>query len=103
MQKSDNGLPRRIRVDLYTRAELAIRHAQSEVEKAGAHPRLTDALTLLSGAGEACADGLEALGVTQTAPGRTGFCTECGQAIASFEGLQGCPACGTSGLPCIDS
>jgi RNA polymerase subunit RPABC4/transcription elongation factor Spt4 len=29
-----------------------------------------------------------------------GFCTECGHEVNSFEGLNGCPKCGTKGLPC---
>lgn len=29
-----------------------------------------------------------------------GFCTVCGVQVASFEGLQRCPHCGTQSLPC---
>lgn len=29
-----------------------------------------------------------------------GYCTDCGHAIASFDGLSACPACGTPGLLC---
>lgn len=29
-----------------------------------------------------------------------GFCTLCGQDVESFEGLEGCPHCGTTGTPC---
>lgn len=32
----------------------------------------------------------------------SGFCTECGERIASFEGLSSCPFCGTRGVPCED-
>ena len=53
---SDNGFPRRIRTDLQTPAEAAIRNAIVEVEKAGAHPRLTDAVVLLGQARDAVAD-----------------------------------------------
>lgn len=53
---SDNGFPRRIRLDLYAPAEMAIREAVVEVEKAGAHPLLTDAVLLLGQAREKVAD-----------------------------------------------
>lgn len=29
-----------------------------------------------------------------------GFCTHCGHEVESFEGLTGCPTCGTTGVPC---
>jgi hypothetical protein len=51
-----NEIPRRIRIDLFTPAELAIYNAQQEVEKAGADVRLTKASILLSQAREAVAD-----------------------------------------------
>ena len=51
-----NEIPRRMRVDLYTPAEKAIHDAIAEVEKAGAHTRLTDAVILLSQAKDAVAD-----------------------------------------------
>lgn len=47
---------RRIRVDLLTPAELAIRAAVLVVEEAGAHPLLTDAVILLQQAREKVAD-----------------------------------------------
>lgn len=59
MQISDNGFPRRNRVDLYTPAETAIREAMLAVENAGAHPLLTDAVVLLSQAKEKVADFVE--------------------------------------------
>lgn len=31
-----------------------------------------------------------------------GFCTDCGHRVASFEGLQSCPSCGSTGIPCAD-
>lgn len=31
-----------------------------------------------------------------------GYCTECGFHVDTFEGLNGCPSCGTKGLPCPD-
>jgi hypothetical protein len=64
---SDNGFPRRIRVDLFTEAERAIYDAHVKVEAVGAHDRLTDAVNLLSKAHEAVADGVEALGLTTPA------------------------------------
>ena len=54
--KMVDGVPRRIRVDLLSPAENAIRDAMAEVEKAGAHPRLTDAVILLQQARDAVAD-----------------------------------------------
>jgi predicted nucleic acid-binding Zn-ribbon protein len=30
-----------------------------------------------------------------------GFCTDCGARVESFEGLKGCPSCGTSNIPCL--
>ena len=53
---SDNGAPRRIRMDLYSPAEKAISDAMAAVEKAGAHPLLTDAVTLLAQAKDKIAD-----------------------------------------------
>lgn len=29
-----------------------------------------------------------------------GFCTHCGHEVSSFVGLNGCPACGSTGVPC---
>ena len=52
-------VPRRIRLDLNTPAELAIRNAVNAVEAAGAHPLLTDAVTLLNEAREKVADFVE--------------------------------------------
>jgi hypothetical protein len=51
--------PRRIRLDLYTPAEVAIRAAVIAVEEAGAHPLLTDAVVLLQQAKEKVADFVE--------------------------------------------
>lgn len=48
--------PRRIRVDLNTKAETAIRNAINEVEIIGADPLLTDAVILLQQAKEKVAD-----------------------------------------------
>lgn len=33
----------------------------------------------------------------------SGFCTECGVHIASFDGLSECPKCKTRGIPCDDA
>lgn len=49
-------IPRRIRVDLMTPAELAIHKAMHAVEEAGCDARLTEALTLLQQAREKVAD-----------------------------------------------
>ena len=49
-------ISRRNRIDLNTPAELAIRAAVDEVERAGADLRLTDAVVLLGEAREAVAD-----------------------------------------------
>jgi len=50
------GFPRRIDTEQMTEAELAITKAMEEVEKAGCHPFLTDAVVLLSEAREKVAD-----------------------------------------------
>lgn len=50
------SIPRRIRVDLNTPAELAIRNAVQVVEEAGADPLLTDAVVLLDEARSKVAD-----------------------------------------------
>ena len=44
----ENDIPRRNRIDRMIPAELAIREAVHEVEEAGAHPLLTEAVNLLS-------------------------------------------------------
>ncbi len=49
-------IPRRIRVDQMTPAELAIREAKRVVEEAGCDVRLTNAIVLLSQAQDAVAD-----------------------------------------------
>jgi hypothetical protein len=59
MKISDNGSPRRIRIDLYTPAETAIRNAVLAVEEAGCHPFLTEAVNLLQQAKEKVADYVE--------------------------------------------
>lgn len=59
MQIVDYGIPRRSRIDLHTPAEAAIRAAVHAVEAAGAHPLLTDAVNLLSEAGNKVADFVE--------------------------------------------
>lgn len=52
----NNQIPRRNQVDKMTPAELAIREAMLEVEKAGANPKLTEAIVLLSKAQNSVAD-----------------------------------------------
>ena len=59
MQLSDNGFPRRNRIDLYTPAESAIAEAIAVVESLGCHTLLTEAVCLLSRAKEAVADFVE--------------------------------------------
>lgn len=54
-----DGFPRRRRVDLSTPEEKAIREAISKVEAAGAHPWMTEAVTLLTEALERVADYVE--------------------------------------------
>lgn len=56
MPQSEDGIPRRARLDLNTPAELAIRAALEEVEKVGADPLLTEAAILLGQAREKLAD-----------------------------------------------
>ncbi len=51
-----NGVPRRIRVDLFIPAEKAISDAIAEVKKAGAHPLLTDVVIMLCNAQAVVAD-----------------------------------------------
>ena len=58
-------IPRRIRVDLMTPAELAIRDAVAAVEQAGAHPLLTDAVNLLGQAQAKVADYVDAQSVEE--------------------------------------
>ncbi|MBK1868238.1 hypothetical protein [Taklimakanibacter albus] len=57
---NDQPIPRRIRVDQMTTAELAIRDTIAVVERAGAHPLLTDAVTLLGQAQAKVADYVDA-------------------------------------------
>lgn len=59
MKISDNGFPRRNRIDLLTPAEKAIWDARMAVERGGAHPLLTDAVNLLGAAQEKVADFVE--------------------------------------------
>lgn len=54
-----DGFPRRNRVDLYVPAEIAIQNAVQEVEKAGAHPLLTQAVISLQEAKDFVADYIE--------------------------------------------
>lgn len=50
------NFPRRSNLQTMTPAELAIREAMLAVEKAGAHPLLTEAVTLLGQAKDKVAD-----------------------------------------------
>lgn len=58
MEENNNNsqIPRRIRLDLNTPAELAVRNAVDEVEKLPADTRLTEAVILLDQAREKIAD-----------------------------------------------
>ena len=60
-----NEVPRRIRIDLFSEAEKAIYDATWVVERAGAHPHLTDAVVLLQKAREAVADFVDGVPHTQ--------------------------------------
>ena len=53
---ANNKIPRRIRIDLLTPAEVAIREAIIAVENAGADVRLTEAIGLLTDAKNKVAD-----------------------------------------------
>ena len=53
---SDIDIPRRIRLDRMTKAELAITSAMDAVEEAGADVRLTEAVVLLQQARDKVAD-----------------------------------------------
>lgn len=52
----ENEIPRRVDLSQNTAAELSIYDAIQAVEKAGAHPKLTEAIILLQKAKEAVAD-----------------------------------------------
>lgn len=52
----DKNIPRRNRLDLNTPSEIAISNAMKEVEKAGAHPDLTEVVILLSKAKDLLSD-----------------------------------------------
>lgn len=56
MLKDENGIPRRIRLDLCEPAEKIIYDAIQEVEKLGADERLTNAVVKLSEAKELVSD-----------------------------------------------
>ena len=56
MKYRRDGIPRRIDCTLHTPAEAAITRAIAEVEKAGAHTLLTEAVVLLSNARELVSD-----------------------------------------------
>lgn len=78
-----SDLPRRIYVEKMTPAELAIRAAVHEVEKAGAHPLLTQAVMLLGEAKERVADYVDMSPDERAAP----QCTCCGDPSCC-----GCPS-----------
>lgn len=60
--QTENDMPRRIQMDKWSPAECAIFTAMQEVEKVGAHPKLTDAVVLLSQAKDALADYVDEFG-----------------------------------------
>lgn len=51
-----NDIPRRSRIDLYIPAETAIRNALIAVEALGAHPMLTEVVSMLGDAQRKIAD-----------------------------------------------
>lgn len=55
----ENSIPRRADLQRNTLAEMAIRNAVGEVEKLGAHPALTDVVSMLGHARERLADYLD--------------------------------------------
>ena len=57
------NIPRRIRVDLMTKAELSIRSAMSKVEELPPDVRLTEALILLDKAKSKVADYVDGVGL----------------------------------------
>jgi hypothetical protein len=59
--KTENEIPRRARLDLFTPAEKSIYDAMGEVEKAGADVRLTNALSFLMQAKNLIADYIEGI------------------------------------------
>lgn len=61
-------IPRRIDRSRHTPAESAITQAMAAVEAAGAHPRLTDAVTLLGKARDAVADYVDGVRATVATP-----------------------------------
>ncbi len=61
-ERSDNGFPRRNRIDLWTPLEKEIRKAHDAVENAGAHPLLTEAGSKILEAFELVADWTETEG-----------------------------------------
>ncbi len=63
---NDTPMPRRIRLDLNTPSELAIRNAMKEVEKLGASTLITDAITLLEKAFNRVADYIDTGVTTQS-------------------------------------
>ena len=54
-----DDIPRRNRIDLYSEAEKAIHETIQIVEETGAHPLLTEAVILLSGAKDRVSDFVE--------------------------------------------
>lgn len=83
--KTVNGIPRRIRTDLYTKAEKAISAAVDAVEMAGADKLLTDALILLGEAKSKVADYVETQELWQ--------CPICGNVMTEDQskGYRSCP------------
>lgn len=59
LDKPPQGIPRRACLYLLTPAELAIKSAIQEIEKAGGSPGMTEAVNLLDAAFEKVADHIE--------------------------------------------
>lgn len=88
---TENGFPRRNRMDLWTPAEKAIYDAVQAVEAAGCDPLLTDAVNLLQEARDKVADFVEGKKKRYDQPvvplrdhliglSNGGHCVECGEA-----------------------
>lgn len=80
---STDNIPRRIRLDLNTPAELAIRAAVDAVELVGAHPLLTEAVILLGQAREKVADYVDTVGDSTR-----DICPSCGTDFNEFPEMR---------------
>lgn len=58
-KNNEDGIPRRSRMDMWSRSERAIWDAMQAVEEEGAHPLLTEAVLLLQQAKDKVSDWVE--------------------------------------------